>query len=259
MEDRKSASTAFLQEFFIEKQLTATATHQVKTEIMETLGIEGCKVLQQGFNRKNLYYEIRSKGSNNEESLGNLLELVRSYEGECGIIYCWTKKNCEIIAGHLKIHGISAKHYHADLRKKDRINIQKEWQSGIIHVVVATTAFGMDTSQKDRKISNLLAMKNYCENIEECRKKQILRYFGDEFSLSKCDNCCDNCHDHKEIKILDDRFEISKQPSDKSNKRHNEEQWCEFELQIKKIKETHKKELILKEIDDDPRIKTIRS
>ena len=52
-----------------------------------------------------------------------------------------------------------------------------------------------------------------------------LRYFGDNFSLSKCENCCNNCCDHKEIKILDDQLEISKQPSDKSNKKHNEEQW----------------------------------
>jgi len=37
--------------------------------------------IQQGFNHKNLYYEVCSKDSNNEESLGNLLELVRSYEG----------------------------------------------------------------------------------------------------------------------------------------------------------------------------------
>jgi len=108
--------------------------------------------------------------------------------------------------------------------------------------------------KKIEKFQMLFAMKNYCKNIE----RMSSRYFGDEFSLSKCDNCCDNCRDHKEINILDDQVEISKQPSDKSNKRHNEEQWCEFELQIKKIKETQKR-INLKEIDDDPRIKTIRS
>ncbi len=120
--------------------LTATATSRVKSEIMEILGIQNCKILQQGFNRKNLYYEVRDV---NKKEPKILLELLSNYKNECGIIYCWTRNDCEVIAKYLKRAGISAEFYHARLRKEVKIDIQNKWQSDHLNVIVATTAFGM--------------------------------------------------------------------------------------------------------------------
>ncbi|CAJ0634453.1 13910_t:CDS:2 [Entrophospora sp. SA101] len=122
--------------------LTATATLKVKLDVMKLLEIQHCKVLQQGFNRKNLYYKVCPKDSSNK-ALENLVKLVQSHGGGSGIIYCTVKLKCENVAKYLQQSRISAKYYHSGLDKADRINVQNEWQSGKLQVVVATTAFGM--------------------------------------------------------------------------------------------------------------------
>jgi bloom syndrome protein len=122
--------------------LTATATPEVKHDIMEILGIQHCKVLQQGFNRPNIYYEVKEKDNSDKKALENLVKLIKGYVGS-GIIYCTFKKKCEEVAQYLSDSRILAKYYHSDLGKADRIIVQNEWQSGKLQIVVATAAFGM--------------------------------------------------------------------------------------------------------------------
>ncbi|CAJ0745868.1 11970_t:CDS:2, partial [Entrophospora sp. SA101] len=187
--------------------LTATATSEVRSDIINILGIQGCKVLVQEINRENLYYKVCGKENDSSKSLQNLVKLVRSYNGKSGIIYCTTKKCCENVAQYIQRSGIPANYYHSDVEKKNKIIIQNEWQSGRLQIVVGTTAFGMgseykklrkiiekeDESQKDKKLSNLLLMKEYCENTTDCRRKQLLGHFGGKFDPSKCKEMCDNC------------------------------------------------------------------
>lgn len=130
--------------------LTATATENVKVDVIHNLGIQNCEVFTQSFNRPNLSYEVRTKGKAKDvlESMAHTINT--NYKGQCGIIYCLSKKNCEDIAGKLKEgYGIKAQHYHAGMEPEDKKAVQKAWQAGKHHVIVATIAFGMGIDKPD--------------------------------------------------------------------------------------------------------------
>ena len=130
--------------------LTATATENVKVDVIHNLGIQGCEVFTQSFNRPNLTYEVRTKGKAKDvlESIVNTINT--SYRDQSGIIYCLSKKNCEDIAGKLaKEYGIAAHHYHAGMEPEEKKQVQKQWQAGRYHVIVATIAFGMGIDKPD--------------------------------------------------------------------------------------------------------------
>jgi bloom syndrome protein len=124
--------------------LTATATENVKVDVMHNLGIDGCEVFARSFNRPNLYYEVRQKGKVKED-LEAIAQLIQNnHRGQTGIIYALSRKNCEDIAKSLtQDYKIRAHHFHAGMESADKSNIQKKWQAGQYHVIVATIAFGM--------------------------------------------------------------------------------------------------------------------
>ncbi|OAL38496.1 hypothetical protein AYO20_02145 [Fonsecaea nubica] len=130
--------------------LTATATENVKVDCMHNLGMDGAEVFTQSFNRPNLTYEVRPKGSK-QAVLASIASLIQeSYKGQAGIIYCLSRKACEDVAKQLQDdYGIQARHYHAGLEAPERIHIQKEWQAGVYKVIVATIAFGMGIDKAD--------------------------------------------------------------------------------------------------------------
>lgn len=124
--------------------LTATATENVKVDVIHNLGIDGCEVFARSFNRPNLYYEVRQKGKGKEdlEAIASLIQ--NNHRGQTGIIYCLSRKNCEDLAKALsKEHRIRAHHFHAGMDPAEKSNVQKKWQAGQYHVIVATIAFGM--------------------------------------------------------------------------------------------------------------------
>ena len=130
--------------------LTATATENVKVDVIHNLGIQNCEVFTQSFNRPNLSYEVRSKGKAKDvlDSIANTIQ--NTYRGQSGIIYCLSKKNCEDIAGKLdKQYSIPAHHYHAGMEPDDKKRVQKMWQTGKYHIIVATIAFGMGIDKPD--------------------------------------------------------------------------------------------------------------
>jgi len=130
--------------------LTATATENVKVDVIHNLGIQNCEVFTQSFNRPNLNYEVKPKGKGKDvlDSMANIIQ--STYRGQSGIIYCLSKKNCEDIAGKLqKQYNIPAHHYHAGMEPDEKKQVQKEWQNGRYHVIVATIAFGMGIDKPD--------------------------------------------------------------------------------------------------------------
>lgn len=130
--------------------LTATATENVKVDVIHNLGIVNCEVLTQSFNRPNLTYEVRSKGKAKDvlESIADTIKTV--YNNQSGIIYCLSRKNCESIAESLrKLHNIEAHHYHAGMDPTEKNTVQREWQAGKYNVIVATIAFGMGIDKPD--------------------------------------------------------------------------------------------------------------
>ena len=130
--------------------LTATATENVKVDVIHNLGIDNCEVFTQSFNRPNLIYEVRNKGKGKEvlESMATIIN--GSYKDQSGIIYCLSRQNCENIAKKLRDdYSIKAHHYHAGLEPAEKMTIQKEWQAGEYNVIVATIAFGMGIDKPD--------------------------------------------------------------------------------------------------------------
>lgn len=93
--------------------LTATANDRVKADVKDILGLgKDCVTLSQSFNRSNLYYEIRKKGS---QALADIAAFIQNeHKDECGIVYCISRRACEENADKLRDrYGIAASHYHA--------------------------------------------------------------------------------------------------------------------------------------------------
>ncbi|GAA5906284.1 hypothetical protein JCM5296_000304 [Sporobolomyces johnsonii] len=241
--------------------LTATANDRVKTDVMTNLAMDRPLVLTQSFNRANLRYHVRKKG---KTILADIAEFIKKdHQGECGIIYCSSKKQCEDVADKLRReYSIKSMHYHAGMDKDDRIRVQENWQAGRVHVICATIAFGMgidkpdvrfvihhslsqsleayyqetgragrdgmssvcvlyfaygDTKllmrlidegegtpeQKEHNRANLRRVVQYCMNETDCRRTQVLQYFGEQFPRDMCHKTCDNCMAPKNVEMRD--------------------------------------------------------
>lgn len=127
--------------------LTATAPNKVQEDIIRVLGINGCEVLKQSFNRPNLHYEVRPK---TKAVLDNIVSFIGTQpKGVSGIVYCSSREKCEVIAKELRDKQIRAWHYHAGMTKGDRRKIQEGWQEHKFEVIVATIAFGMGIDKPD--------------------------------------------------------------------------------------------------------------
>jgi bloom syndrome protein len=130
--------------------LTATATENVKVDVIHNLKMTGCEVFLQSFNRPNLTYEVRPKGKNTEVLASIAETITKSYKNQCGIVYCLSRKTCEKVAEDLRdTYRLRAAHYHAGMKSDDKTKVQKEWQAGKWHIIVATIAFGMGIDKPD--------------------------------------------------------------------------------------------------------------
>ena len=117
---------------------TATATVQVRADIEASLALQDPKVLVTGFDRENLYFEVRT-GNKDQELLG----YVKNHLHESGIIYCATRKNVKSVCAMLQMEGIAAVRYHAGLPLEERRENQDQFIYDEKPVMVATNAFGM--------------------------------------------------------------------------------------------------------------------
>lgn len=50
-----------------------------------------------------------------------------------------------------------------------------------------------NAAQKDRQKEMLNRVVMFCENTRDCRRSQLLHYFGENFPKGKCGKTCDNC------------------------------------------------------------------
>jgi ATP-dependent DNA helicase RecQ len=120
--------------------LTATATPAVRRDILAQLGIESAPQVVSGFDRPNLYLEVREV-STASEKIRAIVELARW--APLGIVYAGTRKNVEDIYNSLRRAGVEAAAYHAGLASPDRKAVQDRFMNASECVIVATNAFGM--------------------------------------------------------------------------------------------------------------------
>jgi ATP-dependent DNA helicase RecQ len=243
--------------------LTATATADVRGDIIQNLGLSDPAVIVTGFDRPNLLYESQTiRGAGRED---RLLEIVKKETGS-GIVYCATRKNVEAVTEFLiqslprrPVYG-----YHAGMEMDERSENQDQFMQTPHAIAVATNAFGMGINKpdvrwvihynipgtleayyqeagragRDGRTARCIVLFSYqdkytqdffIKNIgrdnpdadfqlieqrkkharrkldqmiryaesHDCRRRQILDYFGDPAKVSGCQ--CDNCRGGREI------------------------------------------------------------
>ena len=124
---------------------TATATPEVRTDIIDLLGLADPRVIVAGFDRPNIYPALRAVGGETEKHqiLPGLIG------GGRALVYAATRKKAEAAADVLRAHGLDAAAYHAGLSDTIRTRVQDGFASGKLRVVCATNAFGMGIDRPD--------------------------------------------------------------------------------------------------------------
>lgn len=127
--------------------LTATATPEVRKDIIKNLQLESANVISKGFDRPNLKWWVVQTVQKTKKLLG---AVIKASQKGSGLIYGGTRKQCEQLAHLIQQKlGINTAAYHAGKEAADRKRIQQEWISGKLPLVVATNAFGMGIDKAD--------------------------------------------------------------------------------------------------------------
>lgn len=128
---------------------TATATAEVRDDIMDILNLRDPFVLTTGFDRENLYYAVKRPRDKYRELLTYLKEKEQKMPGSSGIIYCLSRKNVEEVCYQLREDGFSVTRYHAGLSDEERKENQEDFIYDRKQIMVATNAFGMGIDKPD--------------------------------------------------------------------------------------------------------------
>lgn len=127
--------------------LTASATKEVREEIVTLLGLKEVAVVKDSFARNNLHYHVIERG----DQL-NYVERLLLKSSESAIVYVRHRRKCIELASWLTIKGIDAVAYHGGMEMKARDKIQSAWISGERNVIVATNAFGMGVDKSNVRL-----------------------------------------------------------------------------------------------------------
>lgn len=136
---------SILKERPIVTAFTATASEEVRDDIIKLLRLNNPQVYITGFNRENLFINVIKGG----DKKTYLLDYINNNSDVSGIIYASTRKEVDNIYELLCSKGYNATHYHAGLNEEQR----RENQEGFIYdranIMVATNAFGMGIDKPD--------------------------------------------------------------------------------------------------------------
>lgn len=119
--------------------LTATATKQVREDIVNNLALKNPAVLIASFNRPNIYLDVKPKN----DPLSQVVDCIRHHLDESGIIYCFSRRQVDQLTESLSDLGYSALNYHAGLSDEERTDHQTKFIRDEVQIMVATVAFGM--------------------------------------------------------------------------------------------------------------------
>jgi ATP-dependent DNA helicase RecQ len=126
--------------------LTATATHQVREDIISSLGLVNVKKIVSSVDRPNIALYMK-QFANFQEKQSQLIKLVNNLQPP-GIIYFSSKKAAEQTALLLKENGIkNIMAYHGGMDQEQRILIQQQFIQGQLDIICATSAFGMGVNK----------------------------------------------------------------------------------------------------------------
>lgn len=126
---------------------TATATPEVRDDIVSQLKFKDPKIFVRGFERENLHLRVIHSKRKKEKSY----ELIREIGGPA-IIYTSSRKKAEEASEYLNIKGVKCNYYHAGLPAPERRRVQEEFIDGETEIIVATNAFGMGIDKADIRL-----------------------------------------------------------------------------------------------------------
>jgi len=126
--------------------LTATADPQTRAEIVHRLQLGDAAQFVSSFDRPNIRYQIVEKGNGRKQ----LLDFITTeHGGDCGIVYCLSRKKVEETAEFLNENGVRALAYHAGMEHTVRAANQARFLREENIVMCATIAFGMGIDKPD--------------------------------------------------------------------------------------------------------------
>ncbi len=128
--------------------LTATATPEVRKDILAQLGLDSTRIIISGFERPNLYFEIQNV-RNDQDKYIYLRSFLEDRMDQSIIIYCTTRRQVNEIRVRVEHEGHLVGSYHAGLSNNERRQAQESFMAGDIPILVATNAFGMGIDKHD--------------------------------------------------------------------------------------------------------------
>ncbi len=140
---------------------TATATHRVQDDIVKTLNLESPLEIRGKTLRDNLKISAKQRVGNGRNQL---LSFISKHSGSCGIVYAFSRKDVESVAGFLKTKGFRVGAYHAGLPSKIRDKVYRDFIYEEIDIVVATIAFGMGIDKSNIRFVVHMSMPKTMEN-----------------------------------------------------------------------------------------------
>lgn len=138
---------------------TATATKEVKDDIVKILKLNNPLIVTTGFDRTNLFFSVMKP---KDKDL-TLIDLIKERSDKSGIVYCATRKAVEQVCRLINQQGFSATRYHAGLSENERKENQEDFVFDRKNIMVATNAFGMGI---DKSNVSYVIHYNMPKNIE---------------------------------------------------------------------------------------------
>ena len=126
---------------------TATATPEVREDIIQQLSFKDPKIFVRGFERDNLNLRVLHTKRKKEKCY----DLIREIGGPA-IIYTSSRKKAEEASEYLNLKGFNSTYYHAGLPSPERRRIQEDFLQGTTQIIAATNAFGMGIDKADIKL-----------------------------------------------------------------------------------------------------------
>ena len=142
---------------------TATATEQVRRDIIAQLGLQDPEVLVGNFDRPNLTYRVLPRHDRSKQ----VLEVLERHRGDPGIIYAPFIREVEDLTDILRQHGHDARRYHAKLPDDERRRTQDAFAAEECNLIVATVAFGMGIDRSNIRFILHTGMPKSLEHYQQ--------------------------------------------------------------------------------------------